>query len=123
MLATRGFVRHFGLAIVAQVLSLPETDSTVPKLHLKMYEDFIEAIDGIDNGVTQYISSEPARYKSRTDLSARVGGLNPRWNEPSNDEVLDVSTHHSTTSAGCNSRLTKSYLSMPCSPSSRSHLL
>lgn len=84
-------LRHYGLDVLSQVLSLPVSDPTVPKLHLKLYEDFIEAIDGIDNGVTQFISSEAPRYKSRTDLSARVGGLNPRWNEPSNDEVLDVS--------------------------------
>jgi urease accessory protein len=60
------------------------------KLHQKLYLDFIEAIDGIDNGVTQYVSSEPARYRSRTDLSSRVGGLNPRWNEAWNDTELDV---------------------------------
>ncbi|KAL7414459.1 GAMM1 protein [Mrakia frigida] len=90
-LSSAGLVyKHYGLDVLSQVLSLPVSDPTVPKLHLKLYEDFIEAIDGIDNGVTQFISSEAPRYKSRTDLSARVGGLNPRWNEPSNDEVLDA---------------------------------
>lgn len=53
-----------------------------------MYADFVEAFDGIDNGVAQYITTEPPRYRSRTDISARVGALNPRWNEPSTDEVL-----------------------------------
>lgn len=54
-----------------------------------MYQDFVEAFDGIDNGVTQYISSEPALYRSRTDISSRIGALNPRWNEDSNDQILD----------------------------------
>ena len=53
-----------------------------------MYQDFVEAFDGIDNGISQYVSSEPPRYRSRTDISSRVGALNPRWNEPSNDDVL-----------------------------------
>jgi uncharacterized UPF0160 family protein len=68
---------------------LPESSPVVQKLWLKMYEDFVEAIDGIDNGVTQYESDKPARYKSRTDLSARVGALNPRWNETFDDAKLD----------------------------------
>jgi uncharacterized UPF0160 family protein len=42
----------------------------------------------------QYISlygkqtPEPL-YRSRTDLSSRVGNLNPRWNESSTDQILD----------------------------------
>lgn len=48
----------------------------------KLYDDFIEAIDGIDNGIQQYPGATPL-YKSRTDLSARVGYLNPSWNEKS----------------------------------------
>lgn len=95
LLTTEGFAlkrtRHFGLDIIATHVSLAPTDPTVQKLFVKLYEDFVEAIDGIDNGVTQFVSAEPARYKSRTDLSARVGALNPRWNEKSDDSVLDVS--------------------------------
>lgn len=53
-----------------------------------MYADFVEAFDGIDNGISQYVTSEPPRYRSRTDISSRVGALNPRWNEPSNEDVL-----------------------------------
>lgn len=90
-LSSAGLVyKHFGRSILATHLGLPEDDATVAKLFLKLYEDFVEAIDGIDNGVTQYVSSEPARYKSRTDLSARVGSLNPRWNEAFDDAGLDV---------------------------------
>ena len=38
-------------------------------------------MDGIDNGVNQYESDQPARYTDNTGLSSRVGKLNPAWNE------------------------------------------
>jgi len=41
----------------------------------KIYTNFIEAIDAIDNGVDQFPSKEKARYLVRTDLSSRVGSL------------------------------------------------
>lgn len=47
---------------------------------MKLYDDFVQAIDGLDNGISAF-DGEP-RYISRTDLSARVGTLNPSWNEP-----------------------------------------
>ena len=45
----------------------------------QVYATFMEAIDAIDNGVAQ--CEGPARYESHTHLSARVGALNPSWNE------------------------------------------
>lgn len=45
-----------------------------------MAQDYIEAIDGVDNGVNQYSSSLTPAYRSKTDISTRVGWLNPRWN-------------------------------------------
>jgi len=46
-----------------------------------------ELIDSIDNGIN--IAAETA-YSQQTDLSARVRRLNPRWNEPTSDDVYDV---------------------------------
>ena len=46
-----------------------------------------ELIGSIDNGIN--IAAETA-YSQQTDLSARVRRLNPRWNEPTSDEVYDV---------------------------------
>lgn len=80
--------RHFGPAILSTILSLPESHPTITTLYPKLYADFVEALDGIDNGISA--QSGPALYRSRTDLSARVGQLNPRWNEEFNDEVLDA---------------------------------
>lgn len=71
------------------MIEQPIDSAVVDTLWLKMYSDFVEAFDGIDNGITQYVSSEPALYRSRTDISSRIGSLNPRWNEDSNDQILD----------------------------------
>ncbi|GAA5893772.1 hypothetical protein JCM6882_003091 [Rhodosporidiobolus microsporus] len=88
-LSSAGLVyKHFGERIISEVTKQPVSSPTVQTLYLKVYQDFIEAVDANDNGIAQYITTEPARYRSRTDLPARVGALNPRWNEPSNDEIL-----------------------------------
>ncbi|GAA5825457.1 hypothetical protein JCM11251_006993 [Rhodosporidiobolus azoricus] len=88
-LSSAGLVyKHFGERIISEVTKEPLSSPTVQTLYLKIYQDFIEAIDANDNGIAQYITTEPARYRSRTDLPARVGALNPRWNEESNDEIL-----------------------------------
>ncbi|KWU41968.1 putative GAMM1 protein [Rhodotorula sp. JG-1b] len=88
-LSSAGLIyKHYGQEILSTILQEPVSSPTVETLYLKMYQDFVEAFDGIDNGISQYVSSEPPRYRSRTDISSRVGALNPRWNEPSNDDVL-----------------------------------
>jgi len=81
--------RHFGKEVISTVIGEPIDSEVVNTLWLKMYQDFVEAFDGIDNGITQYVSSEPALYRSRTDISSRIGALNPRWNEEYNDQILD----------------------------------
>lgn len=56
-------------------------------------QNFIEPIDAIDNGISQYdpaLGLEP-KYKNRTDLSSRVGWLNPEWNESVDAKEVDVS--------------------------------
>jgi hypothetical protein len=35
----------------------------------------------------------PPRYRSRTDLSSRVGWLNPAWNKPFDSITVDVSVN------------------------------
>lgn len=59
---------------------------------LKFSQEFIEAIDAIDNGISQYPNDIKPKYKSRTDLSSRVGGLNPAWNQPTDSQTVDVRT-------------------------------
>lgn len=67
--------------MIGTLLNLDQGNPLRGFLHRKVYDDFIEAFDGIDNGISQYETDSPPRYKSSTDLSTRVGRLNPRWNE------------------------------------------
>jgi len=51
---------HFGLEIVADILEIKQTDPLAGIIYNKVYENFVEEIDGIDNGVNQF-DGEP-RY-------------------------------------------------------------
>jgi uncharacterized UPF0160 family protein len=80
-LSSAGLVyKHFGRRVIASLTSnAPE--ATIELIFQKLYDDFIEGIDGIDNGVNEYPAEVKANYKVMTDLGARVGWLNPAWNE------------------------------------------
>lgn len=87
-------------------MHLSPNDPKVDTLWLKLYkvlsilllsghklilsQEFIEAIDGIDNGISQYPNDIQPKYRNRTDLSSRVGWLNPAWNEPVDSQTVDV---------------------------------
>jgi len=58
----------------------------------RIFQEFIEALDGIDNGISQYSNDIQPKYRNRTDLSSRVGWLNPAWNEPFDSQTVDVGT-------------------------------
>ncbi|KAN0064200.1 hypothetical protein ACQY0O_003367 [Thecaphora frezii] len=100
-LSSAGLVwKHFGKQILSVHLLLAENDDIVSLLHTKLYDDFIEAIDGIDNGIQQYPANLKPAYKSRTDLSARVGYLNPSWNQKSDATILDALFEKASLMAG-----------------------
>ena len=44
---------HFGEEIIANALQIDRSDAKVATLYNKMYENFVEEIDAIDNGVSQ----------------------------------------------------------------------
>lgn len=83
-LSSAGLIyKHFGREVITR---LANTDGPTTELfYQKLYNNFIEAIDGIDNGVSQYPREVKPRYRISTDLSSRVGYLNPSWNEPEHD--------------------------------------
>ncbi len=83
--------RHFGKEIIANRLQIRQGDQKIETLWLKLYKEFIEAIDAIDNGINLYPTDLQPRYRIRTDVSARVGYLNPAWNEPADAQTVDVS--------------------------------
>ncbi|EIN13719.1 metal-dependent protein hydrolase [Punctularia strigosozonata HHB-11173 SS5] len=90
-LSSAGLVyKHFGKEIIADRLQSPQDDPRVETLWLKVYKEFIEAVDGIDNGVSQYPAELKPKYRVRTDLSSRVGWLNPAWNEASDSQSYDT---------------------------------
>lgn len=75
---------HFGHKLLAQLLGTSEEDSVVDTIYDKMYENFVEEVDAVDNGISQWAEGEP-RYALTTTLSARVSRLNPTWNQPDQD--------------------------------------
>lgn len=65
--------------IIRAKLDFKDVDEVcLRKVYLKIYENFIQEIDAIDNGVPMY-NDEPL-YRISTDLSSRVGGFNSTWN-------------------------------------------
>ncbi|CAH3197508.1 unnamed protein product, partial [Porites evermanni] len=74
---------HFGQRVISQILKTKEEDDVTCKIYDKIYENFVQEIDAIDNGISQ-CDGEP-RYSINTNLSSRVSHLNPRWNDPNPD--------------------------------------
>jgi len=89
-LSSAGLIyKHFGKEIIAAQIGVEVDHPKVHVLWLKLYKEFIEAIDAIDNGISQYPSQERPRYSNQTDLSSRVRWLNPPWNEPTSRPIVD----------------------------------
>ena len=83
-LSSAGLVyMHFGRAIIAQHTKLPIDHPDVELLYQKLYDDFIEAVDANDNGISQYDNDKlgSAGISKRfniggTTLASMVGDLN-----------------------------------------------
>jgi uncharacterized UPF0160 family protein len=84
--------KHFGHKILQELLK--DDDGTaasaefVDVCYQKLYKGFFEHVDAIDNGIA--VSDAPAKYHVSTTLSARVGMLNPDWNEPQTPEIVNA---------------------------------
>jgi len=74
---------HFGKEILSVLEDKQVTDPLVETLYEKVYEKFIQEIDGIDNGVETHDTE--GRYTINTNFSSRIGNFNPAWNEESDD--------------------------------------
>lgn len=85
-LSSAGLVyHHFGDKVIRAVLGDEHSDDAVKSVYNHVYEYFIQEIDGIDNGVPMF-DGEPS-YRITTNLSSRVGNLNPAWNSKVQDET------------------------------------
>eukprot|EP00455_Lapot_gusevi_P049474 TRINITY_DN7021_c0_g1_i3.p1 TRINITY_DN7021_c0_g1~~TRINITY_DN7021_c0_g1_i3.p1 ORF type:complete len:377 (-),score=91.50 TRINITY_DN7021_c0_g1_i3:74-1069(-) len=82
-LSSAGLIyKHFGREIIASELGAEAAPQLVELVYQRIYDSFIEAIDGVDNGVSQYGPEAGApRYRVNTSLPSRVSYLNPEWNE------------------------------------------
>ncbi|KAI9366720.1 GAMM1 protein [Zopfochytrium polystomum] len=86
-LSSAGLIyKHFGKQVIASILNWPLADPRLDLLYIRMYDEFVEGFDGIDNGVNRYPSDVKPRYKDGTGIASRVARLNPWWNE----EGVDV---------------------------------
>ncbi|XP_075485504.1 uncharacterized protein LOC142525197 isoform X2 [Primulina tabacum] len=82
-LSSAGLIyKHFGKEIIAKELQVDEDHPDVQRLFLAVYKSFMEAIDAIDNGISQYDTDQTPRYVNGTHLSSRVGKLNLDWIDP-----------------------------------------
>ena len=77
---------HFGKAIIALRTGLDEESEEVDVLWRKVYEDFVEALDAHDNGISAYDPAETRGLKKRfydggIGLGSLVGDLNANFDD------------------------------------------
>ena len=77
---------HFGKPIIALQTGLEEGGQEVDVLWKKVYEEFIEALDAHDNGISAYDPSETKNIKKRfydggIGLGSLVGDLNNNFDD------------------------------------------
>jgi uncharacterized UPF0160 family protein len=84
-LSSAGLIyKHYGREVVSSLMGgLSKDHPDVDAVYLAVYRNFMEAIDAIDNGINPWDGNAPPKYVNNTHLSARVGNLNPAWNEDS----------------------------------------
>lgn len=92
-LSSAGLVyAHYGIEVLESVLKKHDfvgDSECMKKIFLNVYEEFVEELDAIDNGIPMYAEGH-ARYKIKTHLSARVHRLNLEWNSVATDNVDDL---------------------------------
>jgi len=80
--------KHYGREVLASLYpQLTTSTDQLEWVYEKVYKGFVEAIDAIDNGVE--VCDGPKRWRDNSGLSARVGRLNSRWNEPEGGPTED----------------------------------
>ncbi|CAD6189500.1 unnamed protein product [Caenorhabditis auriculariae] len=70
---------HYGKAVINQLLGGNAGQDQVDMIFHRIYENFIEGVDAVDNGIPQYDGLP--RYRMPGNLSSRVDHFNPNWNE------------------------------------------
>jgi uncharacterized UPF0160 family protein len=80
-LSSAGLVyKHFGMEIMAGLME-GHSEENVKLLFMKMYDNMIEELDAVDNGVSCYPNDIQPKFTVSSTLAQRVGRLNPYWNQ------------------------------------------
>ncbi|XP_045461301.1 MYG1 protein [Harmonia axyridis] len=91
-LSSAGLVyAHYGLDVISEICNSHDISldsASLINLFAYVYDIFVEEMDAIDNGVAMYPEGKPL-YRINTNLSSRVGRLNPKWNEPERSSNID----------------------------------
>lgn len=92
-LSSAGLVyKHFGRDIIKSILGTPSA-SDVDLLYLKVYKQFIEALDANDNGISKFDSEEVSIKPKFADTAISIPGIisnmNPNWNDDCSAEKFD----------------------------------
>ncbi|KAH8326226.1 hypothetical protein KR067_003840, partial [Drosophila pandora] len=88
-LSSAGLVySHYGERVIQSILQKERGIQLSPQnlklAFVQIYRNLISELDAIDNGVPMFEGGEPV-YKISTHLSARIGKLNPSWQETNVD--------------------------------------
>ncbi|KAF8474933.1 metal-dependent protein hydrolase [Kalaharituber pfeilii] len=76
--------------IISERLSLSPDHPNTTILLQKLYNEFIEALDANDNGISAYPADiKPSFNDKGITLPSIVGALNPEWNNPITDKEHD----------------------------------
>lgn len=87
-LSSAGLVfKHFGRRVISVIVGPEANDAQLSLLEEKLYKSFVREIDAIDNGIE---IADEKRYSINTNLSSRVGRVNPAWNEDTSDDVVNA---------------------------------
>jgi uncharacterized UPF0160 family protein len=86
-LSSAGLVyHHYGNQVISILTGIEEGTSNQIEVYDAVYDDFVQEIDAIDNGIPD-IDGTP-RYKKTSTISSRISRLNPSWNDP--DQETDA---------------------------------
>ncbi|KAI6199573.1 hypothetical protein M3Y96_00641300 [Aphelenchoides besseyi] len=88
-LSSAGLIYAFyGREVIRELLKEQGTikcdDSTIEFYYDRLYKNFVEAVDAVDNGIKQH-DSEP-KYYAPVSLQSLVEEMNPAWNDKKSNE-------------------------------------
>lgn len=69
---------HYGHEVLKKIIASEISESKLNSIYAKVYENFVQEVDAIDNGIT--ICEGMPKYFIHTHLSNRVANLNKKWN-------------------------------------------